>query len=123
MRTDSTVLSKESVEAVRGMIQADFGNEYLPEKAVIYGSAKRAQEAHEAIRPSDASLRPDDLKGVLSSEQFRLYDLIWRRFVACQMKPARWDNTSLMIAAPTPQGEAVFRATGRSRDGRSRRAD
>ncbi len=113
MRTDSTNLSKDSVAAVRQMIAHDFGDKYLPQAPNVFGKAKRAQEAHEAIRPSDVSYRPDALRGKLSNEQYKLYDLIWRRFVACQMTPAQWDATTVLIAAATPQGEAIFRTSGR----------
>ncbi|MBI4716897.1 MAG: type I DNA topoisomerase [Planctomycetes bacterium] len=113
MRTDSTNLSKESVEAVRGLILTQFGSSHLPEKPNVYGQSKRAQEAHEAIRPSDVTYQPSGLKGHLTVEQHKLYDLIWRRFVACQMTPAQWDSTTVLIAAQTPGGEAIFRAGGR----------
>jgi DNA topoisomerase-1 len=113
MRTDSTNLSKESVEAARGLIEKDFGATYLPDRPNVYASAKRAQEAHEAVRPSDVERRPESLKGRLSAEQHRLYDLIWRRFVSCQMKPAEWDSTTILISARTSRGEATFKANGR----------
>jgi DNA topoisomerase-1 len=113
MRTDSTNLSKDSVAAARGLIGEQYGPPYLPDKPNVFGRSKRAQEAHEAIRPSDVNLRPDQIKANLSSEQARLYDLIWRRFVACQMTPAQWDSTTVLVAADTPVGEAVFRSSGR----------
>lgn len=113
MRTDSTQLSKESVQVIRGYISEKFGAPYLPSKPQVFGRAKRSQEAHEAVRPSDARLEPAGLKKHLTPEQWRLYDLIWRRAVACQMAPAQWDGTTLFITAPTSQGEAVFKATGR----------
>lgn len=113
MRTDSTNLSVDSVEAARKLIHAEFGANYLPEKPNVFGNAKRAQEAHEAIRPSDANRMPADVKSSLSAEQFRLYDLIWRRFVACQMTPAQWDATTVQIDATTPRGQALFRSSGR----------
>lgn len=113
MRTDSTNLSRDSIEAVRGLIGRDFGERYLPEKPNVYGSAKRAQEAHEAIRASDVNHTPESVRGSLTAEQFKLYDLIWRRFVACQMPPAEWDSTTVLITAPTSAGEVTFKATGR----------
>ncbi len=113
MRTDSTNLSKDSIASVRQLIQQEYGEEYLPGKPNVFGKAKRAQEAHEAIRPSDAAHRPEGLRSHLTAEQLKLYDLIWQRFVACQMTPAQWDNTTIFIAADTPKGEALFRATGR----------
>ena len=113
MRTDSMHMSRESVEAARQLIRDDFTDHHVPAKPNVYGKAKRAQEAHEAIRPSDVTLKPDALRSSLTKEQFKLYDLIWRRFVACQMTPAKWDNTSILISAETPDGEATFRASGR----------
>ncbi len=113
MRTDSTNLSRDSVNAVRDLIVERFSKDHLPEKPNVYGSAKTAQEAHEAIRPSDVTIVPERVKGSLTAEQHKLYDLIWRRFVACQMTPAQWDSTTVLITAPTKSGEATFRATGR----------
>ncbi|HUU84471.1 MAG TPA: type I DNA topoisomerase, partial [Phycisphaerae bacterium] len=113
MRTDSTALSGESIREVRALIEEQFGRDYLPAKPNRYGSGKRAQEAHEAVRPTDVALPPDALKGKLSADQHKLYSLIWRRFVACQMPPAQWDATTVLVTAPTSQGEAVFKATGR----------
>ena len=113
MRTDSTHLSKEAVADVRHHIRNLFGPEYVPEKANVYTSKKTAQQAHEAIRPTDVDLTPREIRTFLSDEQYKLYDLIWRRFVACQMKPARWDVTTLSIAAETSLGNATYKATGR----------
>ncbi len=113
MRTDSTNLSKESITGVRTLIASEFGDKYLPAKPNAFSSGKRAQEAHEAIRPSDVTRAPETVKGHLSSEQFKLYDLIWRRFTACQMTPAQWDSTTILLAADTPQGEVVFKTSGR----------
>ena len=113
MRTDSTHLSKESVEAARTLINGEYGLDYLPAKPNVYGKAKRTQEAHDAIRHSDVARTPDSVRSALTAQQFRLYDLIWRRFAACQMTPARWDSTTILIAADTPQGEALFRTSGR----------
>jgi DNA topoisomerase-1 len=113
MRTDSTNLSKESVAAVRGYIQDSFGDAYVPPKPNVFGKARRAQDAHEAIRPTEVNRLPQALKGHLSGPQLKLYELIWRRFVACQMTPARWDSTTVLVAAATRRGEALFRATGR----------
>ena len=82
MRTDSTNLSAEAVKTVRNFIGENFGADYLPAKPNIYGKKGRAQEAHEAIRPADPRRRPEDIKKHLTAEQFRLYELIWKRFVA-----------------------------------------
>ena len=86
MRTDSTNLSDEAVSACRTLIKKDFSAEYLPAEAISYGSREGAQEAHEAIRPSDVTLRSGLLSG-MEPDAERLYDLIWRQFVACQMTP------------------------------------
>jgi DNA topoisomerase-1 len=113
MRTDSTHIAGEAVKEVRNYIGTHFGQDYLPEKANVYASKKRAQQAHEAIRPTDVDLAPSELKSFLSNEQFRLYDLVWRRFIACQMSPAKWDVTNLDIAAETSIGTCWYRSTGR----------
>ncbi len=113
MRTDSKNLSAESLRSMRTLIEEQFGADYLPGKPNRYASAKKAQEAHEAIRPTDAARSPESLKGHLTSEQLKLYSLIWKRAVASQMTPAQWDATTVLIAARTPDGEAVFKATGR----------
>ncbi len=113
MRTDSTNVSNESLEAVRGWIGANCGPDYVPEKPNRFGSGQRAQEAHEAIRPTDPTRTPESMKGALSDEQWKLYDLIWRRFVASQMPPAQWDSTTILIEADSTAGVATFKATGR----------
>lgn len=113
MRTDSTHLSGEAVGEVRNYIQSQFGDRYLPEKPNFYASKKSAQQAHEAVRPTDVDLAPDQIKEFLSNEQYKLYDLIWRRFVSCQMEPARWNVTTLSITAPTSVGVATYKASGR----------
>lgn len=115
MRTDSTNLSADSVSAARGFIAEKHGERYLPKSPNVYASGKRAQEAHEAIRPTDVTRTPESLQGHLSPQLWKLYDLIWRRFVACQMTPAEWDSTTVLVTGQTPAGEAVFRATGRVR--------
>ncbi len=113
MRTDSTHLSNEAVGEVRNYVEQHFGPEYLPEKANVYTSKKSAQQAHEAIRPTDVDLTPGEIKEFLSTEQYKLYDLVWRRFVACQMQPAKWNVTTLSIAAETSLGSASYKASGR----------
>ncbi len=114
MRTDSTHLSPEAVKEARHFIERQFGDKYMPEKGVFYASAKNAQQAHESIRPTDVDMTPDDIRPLVSEEQFKLYDLIWRRFVACQMSPARWDVTNIEIGADTSSGNCIFRTTGRT---------
>ena len=113
MRTDSTHLSPEAVNDARNYIARHIGPDYRPEKANIYTPKKAAQQAHEAIRPTDVDLTPSDIKRFLTNEQFKLYDLVWRRFIACQMTPANWDVTSLNIAADTSVGRCLYKTTGR----------
>ncbi|HMO26093.1 MAG TPA: DNA topoisomerase, partial [Tepidisphaeraceae bacterium] len=114
MRTDSTNLSADALNTVRSFIGEAFGNDYLPEKPNFYASSnKSAQEAHEAIRPTDVNFLPEDARGKLSADESKLYALIYNRFVACQMSPAQFDQTTVQIATKTPAGEAVFRASGR----------
>ena len=114
MRTDSTNLSKESVGTAREWIRNQHGPNYLPAQPNVFGKTRRAQEAHEAIRPSDVMRTPESVRSHLTAEQTKLYDLIWRRFVACQMVPAQWDSTQILINAKSAAGEALFRASGRS---------
>lgn len=113
MRTDSRHLSGEALAQVRSLIGERFGPQYVPDKPNVYASAQRAQEAHEAIRPSNCRLEPAELRRALSDEQYKLYKLIWEQFVACQMPPAVWQVTEVDVTADTPAGEAVFRAMGR----------
>ncbi len=114
MRTDSTNLSSEAIGSVRDFIGKEYGSDYLPGSPLRYSSSnKAAQEAHEAVRVTDVTLTPEYLKKDLSDEQFKLYQLIWNRFVACQMTPAQWDVTSVSITGQTELGEAVFKANGR----------
>ena len=108
MRTDSTNLSQEAVAACRDYIGASFGPRYLPEAPVLYSSKAGAQEAHEAIRPSDVALKAADLTAMERDAQ-RLYELIWRQFVACQMTPAEFTSTSLTVVA----GDYELRTRGR----------
>ncbi len=114
MRTDSTHLSGEAIGEVRKYVEHQFGPTYLPEKPNVYASKKNAQQAHEAIRPTDVDLTPGEIRQHLNEEQFKLYDLIWRRFVACQMESAKWNVTTLSITAATSRGPATYRATGRT---------
>ncbi len=108
MRTDSTNLSADAVEMVRGFIESEYGKKYLPAKPNVYSSKEGAQEAHEAIRPSDVNLRPTHISG-MERDAERLYELIWRQFVACQMPPAEYLSTSVTVAA----GNFELRAKGR----------
>jgi DNA topoisomerase-1 len=108
MRTDSTRVSDTALSEARDYISSNYGPGYLPEKAVHYRTKKDAQDAHEAIRPTDVARTPDSLKQFLSPDEQKLYRLIWQRFVASQMMPALFDQTTIDIEA----GRFTFRATG-----------
>ncbi|MGI2064799.1 type I DNA topoisomerase [Shewanella sp. MF08487] len=109
MRTDSTNLSQEAVENLREMIAKEFGDKYLPAEPIRYGSKEGAQEAHEAIRPSNVHVQAATLSDMERDAQ-RLYELIWRQFVSCQMTPAQYDATKLTVKA----GDYELKATGRT---------
>jgi DNA topoisomerase-1 len=109
MRTDSVALSDDAVAAGRSWIEGKWGRQYLPERPNRYKAGKRAQEAHEAIRPTDPALSPDLVAKHLGRDEARLYELIWRRFMACQMNPAVSDVTTARIGA----AGCVFEAKGR----------
>ncbi|MBS3733644.1 MAG: topoisomerase DNA-binding C4 zinc finger domain-containing protein [Phycisphaerae bacterium] len=113
MRSDSRNLSRDAIGQARAVIEELFGEAYLPEKPNVFTSSARAQQAHEAIRPTNVSRHPEEVRSALNDEQFKLYDLIWRQMVACQMPPAVWLVTEAEIAAETDSGEAVFKAMGR----------
>src|SRR5271155_1528818 len=108
MRTDSVHVSNDALAQVRELIPSRFGSDYLPEKPNFYKSKKDAQEAHEAVRPTDVSRAPEDVRKYLEDDVFKLYQLIWQRFVASQMLPAVFDQTTIDITA----GDYTFRATG-----------
>lgn len=108
MRTDSTNLSQEAVESCRDYVEENFGKRYLPEAPNSYSSKEGAQEAHEAIRPSDVNRKSTDLTG-MERDAERLYELIWRQFVACQMVPAEYMSSSLVVEA----ADFELRARGR----------
>jgi DNA topoisomerase-1 len=111
MRTDSTRVSPDAIQSVRSYIGDRLGKQYLPESPNIFKSKKDAQDAHEAIRPSDPDLHPDDIRKSLSDEQYKLYKLIWQRFVASQMMPAVYDQTTVDIVAKADRSYD-FRVTG-----------
>ena len=108
MRTDSTNLSQEAVDSCRDYVEENFGKRYLPEAPNSYSSKEGAQEAHEAIRPSDVNRKSTDLTG-MERDAERLYELIWRQFVACQMVPAEYMSSSLVVEA----ADFELRARGR----------
>ncbi|HFC97316.1 MAG TPA: type I DNA topoisomerase [Thermosulfurimonas dismutans] len=97
MRTDSVRLAPEAARAAREIVARTFGPDFLPEKPPQYRARATAQEAHEAIRPTRFDLPPEALKGVLPPDEWRLYDLIWRRFLASQMNPARYETTVAVL--------------------------
>ncbi|MCP3956927.1 MAG: type I DNA topoisomerase [bacterium] len=113
MRTDSVTLAGRAIAQAREVIANRYGTDYLPEQPRQYKTkAKRAQEAHEAIRPTDLARRPQDVKSFLDDEQFRLYELIWKRTIACQMVPARFERTAVEVEVEA--GETLtFAASGR----------
>ena len=112
MRTDSINLSTEALNAARNLIKEKYGNEYLPEKPRVYkGKTKNSQEAHEAIRPAGSTFKdPESLKSKLSDQEYKLYDLIWKRTVASQMKSAKVEQTTLNIS----DGNHLFTASGKT---------
>jgi len=108
MRTDSLRISSEAQDAALSLIRDQFGNEYLPDSPRVYRSKANAQDAHEAIRPSNVAILPKAVRKMLSSDQYRLYKLIWDRFVASQMAPAVFDT----MLIETECGGYVFRTSG-----------
>lgn len=114
MRTDSTHLSSDAISQARSYIKSSFGDQYLPGKPNMYGSRQGAQEAHEAIRPTEASRHPNDVASALTDDQTKLYRLIWNRFIACQMVPAQWDATSILLQRSDKPTGAVLKTTGRT---------
>ena len=108
MRTDSTSLSRDAVAAARAHVEAEFGSRYLPPRPNVYASQAGAQEAHEAIRPTDVAARPEALAGA-DADARRLYDLIRRQFIACQMRPAEYTSTTVAVEA----GAYELRVRGR----------
>ena len=108
MRTDSVRVSSDALAQVRDHIGASYGEKYLPEKPNFYKSKKDAQEAHEAIRPTDVARTPESVKPFLEPDMFKLYQMVWQRFVASQMVPAVFDQTTIDIAA----NDYLFRASG-----------
>ena len=114
MRTDSFRISPDALTEVRDLIGKKFGDKYLPEKPNAYASRAGSQGAHECVRPTHIEITPESVQKLVSDEQFKLYRLIYQRFVACQMVPAVFDATTADVAASGPgTRNAVFRANGR----------
>jgi len=114
MRTDSVTLAEEALRELRAVIADRYGKDNLPDEPRRYTTkAKNAQEAHEAIRPTSASRAPEDLRRYLDPNQYKLYELIWKRTVASQMNPAVYDTVALdLVAGESTTGDIAFRATG-----------
>jgi DNA topoisomerase-1 len=114
MRTDSVTLAAEAVQEIREVIARLYGKEAVHEEVRVYKTkSKNAQEAHEAIRPTSAGIVPADIEGKLDADQFKLYSLIWKRAVACQMAPAVFDTVAVdMLAGPDGPARHVLRANG-----------
>lgn len=108
MRSDSTRVASSALSELREYVQNTYGKDYLPPKTVVYKSKKGAQDAHEAIRPTSVLHEPEKIKTFLDRDEYRLYELIWRRFVASQMTPAEFDQTEIEIEA----GKTLFKAVG-----------
>ncbi len=110
MRTDSTRVAESAVSAARAFVERQYGKPYLPDKPALYGASKnpQAQDAHEAVRPTEVERTPQQLKKSLTPDQFKLYQLVWQRFVASQMSPIVYDTTSVDFDL----GKYLFRATG-----------
>jgi len=108
MRSDSTRLSETAIDDVRKYIPQEFGKKYLPSKANIYSKKGAAQDAHEAIRPIDVQVTPDSIRPYVSTDVYKVYDLIWKRFVACQMTPAEYAQRQVVIKGD----KFTFKVTG-----------
>ncbi len=112
MRTDSVRVSNDALAEVRQYIDGNYGNDFLPAAPNVYKSKKQAQEAHEAIRPTSVARRPDEIKKYLGEDEYKVYKLIWQRFVASQMTPAVFDQTAVDIEAKSANESFTFRVTG-----------
>jgi DNA topoisomerase I len=113
MRTDSFSLATEAVMSIRDYVKKNFDADYLPKSPIMYKTkAKNAQEAHEAIRPTDINRTPAKVRQYLNDEQFKLYEMIWKRTLACQMAPAKFDAVSVDLSVGSDAN--LFRATGQT---------
>ena len=112
MRTDGTNISKEAIDDFRKCINEDYGNKYLPSEPNSYAGkkAKNAQEAHEAIRPTNIKRKPADIKKYVNADQLKLYELIWSRALSSQMTPAEFDRNTIIISSEDKK--INFRASG-----------
>src|ERR1700755_1428897 len=113
MRTDGVDIAPEAITSARSVIGSDYGKQYVPSSPRQYVSkSKNAQEAHEAIRPTDLARRPKDVKKMLDNDQYRLYELIWLRTIASQMESAELERTTVDITAKVASRVLDLRATG-----------
>ena len=113
MRTDGMTLSNDALKSIRSEISVSFGNDYLPEKSIIYKTkSKNAQEAHEAIRPTHIDIKPMDIKNDIENDMWRLYDLIWKRTIACQMKPAIYSRQTIDLELKDDKNIVLSRING-----------
>jgi DNA topoisomerase-1 len=113
MRTDSTRLSDDAIKDARTTILANYGKEFLPAQPLEYKNKKNAQDAHEAVRPTSVEFTPESVKPFLDEDQFKLYDLIWKRYLACQMEQAVFDQTTIDLDVAGSDGKKyAYRATG-----------
>ena len=111
MRTDGVTISKEAIKNIVSHIKNHYGPNYLPGTPIVYKSkSKNAQEAHEAIRPTDVTRKPADIKKYVNADQFKLYDLIWSRALSSQMNPAEFDRNTILISSTDKK--INFRTTG-----------
>jgi DNA topoisomerase-1 len=115
MRTDSPQVARSAVDEARAVIASQYGKEYLPDKAAVYRTKSRsAQEAHEAVRPTSSNRTPESMRGFLSQEQFKLYELIWNRFIASQMGPAIYETLTIAVDGNSPDHTYQFRVNASS---------
>jgi DNA topoisomerase I len=113
MRTDSTRLSDDAIKDARAIIEKKYGKEYLPKAPIEYKNKKNAQDAHEAVRPTSTSFTPERVKPFLEADQFKLYEIIWKRYLACQMEAAVYDQTTVELQASAKSGKNYgYRVTG-----------
>jgi DNA topoisomerase-1 len=115
MRTDSVRITPDAITELRGFIEKTFGKEYLPEEPILYKTKKSAQDAHEAIRPTNLTFTPEMVEKFMERDEFRLYQLIWNRFISCQMAPAVYDQTTMEITTKASDGRGVLSRVSGSR--------
>lgn len=114
MRTDSVTLAERAIDQTRQVVEQAYGPDYLPTQPIRYKTkSKRAQEAHEAVRPTDLSRRPQDVRRYLDADQYRLYEMIWKRTIACQMVPARFERTAVEVEVDASGENLTFTTSGR----------